>query len=184
MHHTDHSRNPNWPLQHPLKTNLARKSRNLRIPKLVLGLRLHVSNLPHRWYLRRPPQPSHQHHALRLPRIPTTPLCRVHLRADARGADAGGVAYGLYRDSILHAAAVSGVSREEVSSGALFTIPMPWVQPVTGFFTEFVGTGVLMCTILALGDHTNAPPGAGMQAFIVGLLIAIMCMALGYNTGG
>lgn len=111
--------------------------------------------------------------------------CMEYIFAQMLGAlTAGGVAYGLYRDSILHAAAVSGISREEVSSGALFTIPMPWVQPVTGFFTEFVGTGVLMCTILALGDHTNAPPGAGMQAFIVGLLIAIICMALGYNTGG
>lgn len=111
--------------------------------------------------------------------------CVGYIFAQMLGAlTAGGVAYGLYRDSILHAASVSQVSREEVSSRALFTMPMPWVHPVTGFFTEFVGTGILTCTILALGDHTNAPPGAGMQPFIVGLLIAITCMALGYNTGG
>lgn len=37
---------------------------------------------------------------------------------------------------------------------------------------------------MALGDDTNAPPGAGMQAFILGILISVLVLALGYNTGG
>lgn len=37
---------------------------------------------------------------------------------------------------------------------------------------------------MALGDDVNVPPGAGMQAFIIGILISAMFLALGYNTGG
>lgn len=59
----------------------------------------------------------------------------------------------------------------------------PWIGTGTAFFTEFVGTTILAVTVLALGDDTNAPPGAGMNAFIVGLLVATLGMAFGSNTG-
>lgn len=58
-----------------------------------------------------------------------------------------------------------------------------WVSTGTAFLTELVGTTILAVAVLALGDDTNAPPGAGMNAFIVGLLIAVLGMAFGYNTG-
>jgi aquaglyceroporin related protein len=38
-------------------------------------------------------------------------------------------------------------------------------------------------TVLALGDDTNSPPGAGMHAFILGLVGFAMASTLGYNTG-
>lgn len=41
---------------------------------------------------------------------------------------------------------------------------------------------MLSCAILALGDDSNAPPGEGMAAFIIGLLATALCMAFGYNT--
>ncbi|KAI1621888.1 aquaporin-like protein [Exophiala viscosa] len=59
----------------------------------------------------------------------------------------------------------------------------PWVDTPTAFLTELVGTAILVIAVLALGDDTNAPPGAGMMAFVVGLLIAVLGMAFGYNTG-
>jgi aquaglyceroporin related protein len=37
---------------------------------------------------------------------------------------------------------------------------------------------------MALGNDNNAPLGAGMNAFIVGVLITIVILALGYDTGG
>ena len=58
------------------------------------------------------------------------------------------------------------------------------MRPATAFFTEFLGSAILVGSILALGDDTNAPPGAGMQAFIIGIIITIVILALGYNTGG
>ena len=58
-----------------------------------------------------------------------------------------------------------------------------WVGTGTAFLTELVATTILAIAVLALGDDTNAPPGAGMNAFIVGLLIAVLGMAFGFNTG-
>lgn len=36
---------------------------------------------------------------------------------------------------------------------------------------EFIATMVLSTTVLALGDDQNAPPGAGMNAFIIGIVV-------------
>lgn len=36
---------------------------------------------------------------------------------------------------------------------------------------------------MAVGDDTNSPPGAGMHAFILGLVGFAMASTLGYNTG-
>lgn len=100
------------------------------------------------------------------------------------GLVAGAVAYGLYHDAIFYAASVNQETPGQVLETGLYTMPKSFVHPVTSFFTEFVGTAIFVCTILALGDHTNAPPGAGMQAFIIGILVSLLCMALGYTTGG
>ncbi|ETI24322.1 hypothetical protein G647_03691 [Cladophialophora carrionii CBS 160.54] len=59
----------------------------------------------------------------------------------------------------------------------------PWVSVPVAFFTEFTATCLLTISVLALGDDTNAPPGAGMNAFIVGLLITMLGMSFGSITG-
>lgn len=65
-----------------------------------------------------------------------------------------------------------------------FAVPQPWVRPATAFFSEFLGGAVIMVAVLSLGDDQNNPPGAGMHAFVLGLLVAVLKMTLGYNTGG
>lgn len=112
--------------------------------------------------------------------------CVIYIAAQLLGAiTAGGIAYALYHDAIVNVAATAGVSQgESVAATALITAPKPFVHPATAFFTEFVGSALLFGAVLALGDDSNAPPGAGMQAFIMGILISIIILALGYNTGG
>lgn len=88
------------------------------------------------------------------------------------------LAYGLFRDAILQ---VDPTLTQTYSSW--FTVPQPWVSPATAFFNEFIGGAVLMIAVLSLGDDQNNPPGAGMHAFIIGLLVTILKMTLGYNTG-
>lgn len=111
--------------------------------------------------------------------------CAEFILAQLLGALASGaIAYGIYHDSILHAASITQKPPGEVISTGFYTAPKEWIHPVAAFFNEFVGTSILICAILALGDHTNAPPGAGMQAFIIGLLVTALVLALGYNTGG
>ncbi|PKY03256.1 aquaporin [Aspergillus campestris IBT 28561] len=112
--------------------------------------------------------------------------CVTYVLAQLLGAiTAGGIVYAIYHDAIVLTAAQNKVDQNaSPAAQAMFTQPKSFVSPATAFFNEFFGSAILMGTILALGDDTNAPPGAGMQAFIVGILITILCLAFGYNTGG
>jgi hypothetical protein len=73
----------------------------------------------------------------------------------------------------------------------LDSIPSCWVtlaelRFVVFFFfpNEHVVMGMLLCATLALGDDSNAPLGAGMHSFLVRLLITVLPLCLGSNTGG
>lgn len=110
----------------------------------------------------------------------------IYIAAQLLGAiTAGGFAYAIYHDAIIEVAATEKVPQSlSVASEALITAPKPFVHPATAFFTEFMGSAILVGAIMALGDDGNAPPGAGMNAFILGVLISIVILAFGYNTGG
>ncbi|KAJ5607880.1 hypothetical protein N7537_004499 [Penicillium hordei] len=112
--------------------------------------------------------------------------CMIYIAAQLLGAiTAGGISYAIYHDAIVEVATVAKVPQNaSVAAQALLTLPKSFVRPATAFFTEFLGSAILVGSILALGDDTNAPPGAGMQAFIIGIIITIVILALGYNTGG
>jgi aquaglyceroporin related protein len=112
--------------------------------------------------------------------------CVIYIAAQLLGAiTAGGISYAIYHDAIVEVAKLAKVPQNaSVAAQALLTLPKPFVKPATAFFTEFLGSAILVGSILALGDDTNAPPGAGMQAFIIGIIISIIVLALGYNTGG
>ena len=69
------------------------------------------------------------------------------------------------------------------SGKSFFTQPASFASVGAGFASEFVATGILTSAILALGNDSNAPPGAGMHALIVGLVVTVLTMAFGYNTG-
>ncbi|EXJ91970.1 aquaglyceroporin like protein, other eukaryote [Capronia epimyces CBS 606.96] len=107
-------------------------------------------------------------------------LCWQYVVAQMLGAiTASGVVYGLYKDAIQQYAAAD-LGR---AGPAFWTAPRQGLSNSAAFFTEFVATGILVGSILALGDDSNAPPGAGMHAFIIGLLITALCIAFSYNTG-
>lgn len=108
--------------------------------------------------------------------------CGLYIVAQFLGAiTAAGLAYCLYRDSILNVS-------ESPNLGAIglgfFTEPRSYVSGATAFFDEFVATAILLCAIFAMGDDNNAPPGAGMHSFIIGLLIFVLSVCFGFNTGG
>lgn len=107
----------------------------------------------------------------------------TYILAQILGAFTGALlAYAVYRDAIYHS---EGGEPWPASTGQYFyTQPQEWVTPATAFFTEFFGTAVLGGSILALGDSGNSPPGAGMHALIIGLLVTTCSMAFGNNTHG
>ncbi|KAH6705113.1 aquaporin-like protein [Leptodontidium sp. MPI-SDFR-AT-0119] len=92
------------------------------------------------------------------------------------------ISFGIYRNGII---AYGGSDLANGgTAGAFITYPrQDYINAVTAFFTEFTGTAILAVAVLALGDDTNAPPGAGMSAFVLGLIITVLSMAFGYNTG-
>lgn len=105
--------------------------------------------------------------------------CGVYVVVQTFAAFVGAsLAYGLFRDAILQ---VDPTLTQTYS--CWFTVPKPWVSPATAFFNEFSGGAVLMIAVLSLGDDQNNPPGAGMHALIIGLLVTVLKMTLGYNTG-
>ncbi|KAL2311801.1 Aquaglycerol porin aqy3 [Schizosaccharomyces pombe] len=93
----------------------------------------------------------------------------------------GALAYGYHWSSITEFEGGKDI-RTPATGGCLFTNPKPYVTWRNAFFDEFIGTAVLVGCLLAILDDTNSPPTQGMTAFIVGLLIAAIGMALGYQT--
>jgi aquaglyceroporin related protein len=91
------------------------------------------------------------------------------------------IAYGVYYAAIHNYIAANG---EVGIVGSFVTNPgHDYIGQATAFFNEFVGTVFLVITIMALGDDQNAPPGAGMNSFIVGLVITTLTFAFSFNTG-
>ncbi|SMQ55134.1 unnamed protein product [Zymoseptoria tritici ST99CH_3D1] len=93
------------------------------------------------------------------------------------------LAFAVYRDGILMLSE-DGVLSAETTGTAFYTQPKEWMGNGSAFLTELLGTAVVGISILALGDSGNSPPGAGMHAFVIGLLITTATMALGQGTGG
>ncbi|KAF3004525.1 hypothetical protein E8E15_001154 [Penicillium rubens] len=112
--------------------------------------------------------------------------CVIYIAAQLLGAiTAGGISYAIYHDAIVEVANLAQLPQNaSVAAQALLTLPKSFVRPATAFFTESVGSAILVGSILALGDDTNAPPGAGMQAFIIGIIVTILILAFGYNSAG
>lgn len=90
-------------------------------------------------------------------------------------------AYGIYYRSIHHYLLKGPVS--DIVDSFVTSQREPWINPGTALFNEFLGTMCLTIAVLALGDDQNAPPGAGMNAVVIGFIIVALCFAFAYQTG-
>jgi aquaglyceroporin related protein len=91
---------------------------------------------------------------------------------------AGALAYGIYADSIRY------VDPQKMDlSKTFFSTPQEWVSLGSAFFNQVVGGAIMMTAVLALGDDQNNPPGAGMHALVLGLLVTTLKFTVGYNVG-
>ncbi|KAI1137124.1 aquaporin-like protein [Hypoxylon sp. FL0543] len=91
---------------------------------------------------------------------------------------AGALAYGIYRDSILYVDPTMSNTAK-----TFFSTPQEWVSLGSAFFDQVVGSAIMMIAVFALGDDQNNPPGAGMHALVLGLLVTTLKFTLGYNIG-
>jgi aquaglyceroporin related protein len=107
----------------------------------------------------------------------------VYIFVQVLGAFIGALlAFAVHKDAIYH---LDGALLPETTGVNFYTQPQTeYISVSTAFSVEMLGSAVIACTILALGDSGNSPPGAGMHAFVIGLLITTTCMALGWTTRG
>ena len=96
------------------------------------------------------------------------------------------VVYGLYSDAITLAVTSSPQSTCSTEASCLknvfYATPHSSLPTATVLFTQFLAAALYNTSVFALGDDRNAPPGAGMNALIIGLLIFVVCAAFPYNT--
>jgi MIP family channel proteins len=70
------------------------------------------------------------------------------------------------------------------TAGIWATYPQPFLSTFPGgFIDQVVGTALLVGIIFAISDARNVPPPAGLAPFTVGLLVAGIGMAFGFNAG-
>lgn len=92
------------------------------------------------------------------------------------------IAFGIYQEGIIHYGG-SNLANGGTVNDFVTSRRFDWMTAPTAFFNEFVATAILSATVMALGDDSNAPPGAGMNSLIIGLVITVIIMAFGHNTG-
>jgi aquaglyceroporin related protein len=108
----------------------------------------------------------------------------IYIVAQLLGAYIGSlVAYGIYRNCILNYLDSNPEQMTKVYNSFVTNRVEGVADAASGFLTEFVATAFIGIAVLASGDDSNAPPGAGMNAFILGLIVSILTMAFSASSG-
>jgi MIP family channel proteins len=98
---------------------------------------------------------------------------------------ASAVVYVTYYDALQ---AFDGGSRQVLgpqgTAGIWATYPQPFLAPLpAGLIDQIVGTAILVLCIFALSDKRNTAPGANLAPLLVGAVVLVIGMTLGYNSG-
>uniref|UniRef100_A0A673ILE5 Aquaporin-7-like n=1 Tax=Sinocyclocheilus rhinocerous TaxID=307959 RepID=A0A673ILE5_9TELE len=75
------------------------------------------------------------------------------------------------------------VSGPKATAGIFATYPAPYISIYTGFFDQVLGTGMLLLCLMALADQRNQPVVPGVEPVGVGLLVLLIGVSLGSNSG-
>lgn len=97
---------------------------------------------------------------------------------------AAGTIFSLYYDAINHFCGGNlTVSGPKATAGIFATYPAPYISVYTGFFDQVAGTGLLLLCLMALSDQRNQPLVSGGEAVGVGLLVMLIGVSMGSNSG-
>jgi len=72
---------------------------------------------------------------------------------------------------------------EKATAGIFATYPQSFLSPAGGFIDQFIGTALLVLCIFAISDARNCPPTGNLAPLIVGLLVVVIGMTFGFNSG-
>ncbi|XP_055338696.1 aquaporin-7-like [Paramacrobiotus metropolitanus] len=91
----------------------------------------------------------------------------------------------VYFDALKSYEQFTNISREldTKTAGIFASYPQEFLSWRNGFFDQIFGTMLLMIGVLALTDERNTNPHKGVVPILVGLLIAAIGLAFGFNCG-
>ncbi|XP_051537377.1 aquaporin-7-like isoform X2 [Myxocyprinus asiaticus] len=75
------------------------------------------------------------------------------------------------------------VSGPKATAGIFATYPAPYISIYTGFLDQVLGTAMLLLCLMAFADQRNQPVVPGGEPVGVGLLVLLIGISLGSNSG-
>ncbi|XP_061117955.1 aquaporin-7 isoform X2 [Conger conger] len=97
---------------------------------------------------------------------------------------AAGTVFSLYYDALVHYCGGNfTVSGPRATAGIFATYPAPYLSIPAGFLDQVVGTAMLLLCLMALSDQRNQPAQSGAEPIAVGLLVLLIGVSMGSNSG-
>ncbi|XP_027857541.1 aquaporin-7 isoform X2 [Xiphophorus couchianus] len=75
------------------------------------------------------------------------------------------------------------VTGEKATAGIFATYPAPYLSVFGGFVDQVFGTAILLMCLMALSDEKNKPAAKGTESMFVGVLVVLIGISLGSNSG-
>ncbi|XP_022600529.1 aquaporin-7-like [Seriola dumerili] len=97
---------------------------------------------------------------------------------------AAGTVYAVYYEAIHdYCGGNLTVTGVKATAGIFATYPAPYLSLLAGFIDQVFGTAMLLLCLMALSDQKNKPAAAGSEPVAVGLLVLLIGISLGSNSG-
>ncbi|KAM3877924.1 aquaporin-7 [Diretmus argenteus] len=97
---------------------------------------------------------------------------------------AAGTIYAIYYDAINdYCGGNLTVTGLKATAGIFATYPAPYLSLQAGFIDQVFGTAMLLLCLMALSDQRNKPAAEGSEPVAVGLLVILIGISLGSNSG-
>ncbi|XP_042263243.1 aquaporin-7 [Thunnus albacares] len=97
---------------------------------------------------------------------------------------AAGTIYGVYYEAIYdYCGGNLTVNGVRATAGIFATYPAPYLSLLGGFMDQVFGTAMLLLCLMALSDQKNKPAAAGSEPVATGLLVLLIGISLGSNSG-
>lgn len=97
---------------------------------------------------------------------------------------AAATVYGVYYEAIqCYCGGNLTVDGPQATAGIFATYPQPYLSISGGVIDQVFGTAMLLLVLSALADHRNCPPAKGAEPVAVGMLVTLIGMSVGGNSG-
>ncbi|KAM8973526.1 aquaporin-9 [Pelodytes ibericus] len=118
-------------------------------------------------------------------RLPWTKF-PFYVSAQFLGAITGSaVVFGIYYDALIaYTGGVLTVDGPNATAQIFATYPSAHLSTLNGFADQVVSTALLLIMVFAIFDNKNIGTPKGLEPITVGLLILLLSLSFGFNSGG